>query len=91
MSGFHGKFDYSIDSKGRVNIPAKFRKALLPEAAENLCHLPRSRRLPARFSAEPMAHYVAELNSRPETSETLRYCASCMIPPRNRRSMHREE
>jgi len=31
---FTGEFRYSIDSKGRVNIPAKFRKAL-PETSED--------------------------------------------------------
>ena len=31
---FTGEFRYSIDSKGRVNIPAKFRKAL-PESSED--------------------------------------------------------
>lgn len=32
MSFFQGEETYSIDSKGRVNIPAKMRKALAPEA-----------------------------------------------------------
>lgn len=32
MAYFIGQGDYSIDSKGRVNIPAKMRKALAPEA-----------------------------------------------------------
>lgn len=31
---FTGEFRYSIDAKGRVNIPAKFRKAL-PETSED--------------------------------------------------------
>jgi len=31
---FTGEFRYSIDSKGRVNIPAKFRKAL-PDTSED--------------------------------------------------------
>ena len=34
MASFRGSFDYSVDAKGRVNIPAKFRKALSPEAEE---------------------------------------------------------
>ncbi len=29
---FKGQFKYSIDSKGRVSIPAKIRKQVLPEA-----------------------------------------------------------
>jgi MraZ protein len=34
MSRFRGRYDYSIDAKGRVNIPAKFRKMLSPKADE---------------------------------------------------------
>lgn len=32
MSFFIGEFNYTIDDKGRVNIPAKFRKNLNPKA-----------------------------------------------------------
>lgn len=32
MSAFKGSFEYSIDSKGRINIPAKLRKYVAPEA-----------------------------------------------------------
>jgi MraZ protein len=32
MSRFRGRFDYSIDEKGRINIPFKFRNLLPPEA-----------------------------------------------------------
>lgn len=34
MTNFYGSFDYSVDAKGRVNVPAKFRKALSPEAED---------------------------------------------------------
>ena len=34
MSRFRGRYDYSIDGKGRLNIPAKFRKLLNPDADE---------------------------------------------------------
>ncbi|NVM02844.1 MAG: division/cell wall cluster transcriptional repressor MraZ [Candidatus Helarchaeota archaeon] len=34
MSSFKGQFKYTIDSKGRINIPAKFRKSISPEANE---------------------------------------------------------
>jgi len=33
---FKGQFKYSIDSKGRISIPAKLRKNLLPEANDTL-------------------------------------------------------
>lgn len=32
MSAFKGSYEYSIDSKGRINIPAKLRKYVAPEA-----------------------------------------------------------
>lgn len=32
MSSFKGSYSYSVDSKGRINIPAKMRKNLSPEA-----------------------------------------------------------
>jgi MraZ protein len=42
MARFRGRFDFSIDEKGRVNIPSKFRKMLLPEAEETyvICRAP---------------------------------------------------
>lgn len=32
MSSFKGSFSYAVDSKGRINIPAKMRKNIAPEA-----------------------------------------------------------
>jgi MraZ protein len=73
MAGFHGKYDYSIDVKGRVNIPAKFRKSLAPEAADTfiICRAPDKclRAYPQNF----WSAYVAELNGRPETVDTITY------------------
>lgn len=42
MGPFLGRFDYSIDAKGRVNIPAKFRKGLNPDAEDTfiICRAP---------------------------------------------------
>ncbi|HEX2955550.1 MAG TPA: division/cell wall cluster transcriptional repressor MraZ [Chitinispirillaceae bacterium] len=42
MGPFLGRFDYSIDAKGRVNIPAKFRKGLNPDSEDTfiLCRAP---------------------------------------------------
>lgn len=42
MARFRGRFDYSIDQKGRINIPSKFRKMLPPEAEETfvICRAP---------------------------------------------------
>ncbi len=32
MSSFKGSYQYSVDSKGRINIPARLRKNLSPDA-----------------------------------------------------------
>lgn len=32
MAGFKGNYEYSVDSKGRVAVPAKLRSAMRPEA-----------------------------------------------------------
>jgi MraZ protein len=32
MSSFKGRYEYVLDSKGRISIPAKLRKSLSPEA-----------------------------------------------------------
>lgn len=73
MAGFHGKYDYSIDIKGRVNIPAKFRKALAPEAVETfiICRAPD--KCLRAYPQNVWSAYVAELNSRPETEGTIIY------------------
>lgn len=34
MAGFKGQFEYSVDNKGRVAIPAKLRAVLSPEARD---------------------------------------------------------
>jgi MraZ protein len=73
MAGFHGRYDYSVDAKGRVNIPSKFRKSLVPEAAETfvICQAPD--RCLRAFPHNYWNTYVAELNARPETPETVGY------------------
>ena len=73
MPGFHGKYDYSVDAKGRVNIPAKFRKVLAPEAAETFIVCQAPDKCLRAFPQNYWNTYVAELNSRPETSETVGY------------------
>lgn len=42
MSRFRGRYNYSIDQKGRINIPSKFRKLLSPAAEDMfvICRAP---------------------------------------------------
>ena len=73
MGRFHGRFDYSLDTKGRVNIPDKFRKALSPEAGETfiICRAPDG--CLRAYPNDLWETYEAELALRPETPETLRH------------------
>jgi MraZ protein len=73
MSRFRGRFDYAIDDKGRVNIPAKFRKALSPEANETfvVCRGPNN--CLRAYAQDVWNRYEDELSSRPQTPETLRH------------------
>ena len=36
MAFFIGEYEYALDNKGRINIPAKFRKAMAPEANDTV-------------------------------------------------------
>jgi len=36
MSGFKGQWEYSVDAKGRVALPAKLRRSIRPEANSSL-------------------------------------------------------
>lgn len=35
MAGFKGKYEHSVDDKGRVSLPSKIRKNLAPEAMDS--------------------------------------------------------
>jgi MraZ protein len=73
MSRFRGRFDYAIDEKGRVSIPAKFRKALSPDANETfiICRAPNG--CLRAYAQDVWNTYEDELSSRPQTPETLRH------------------
>jgi len=73
MARFRGEYNYSVDAKGRVNIPAKFRKALSADADETFVV---SRAPSACLRAYPLDSWEAqedELRSRPQTPETIRH------------------
>jgi AbrB family looped-hinge helix DNA binding protein len=35
MAGFKGKYEHTVDDKGRVSLPSKIRKSLNPEANDS--------------------------------------------------------
>ena len=72
MLGFLGRFDYSVDSKGRLNIPAKFRKCLTPEAADTFIIVPAPN---GCLRAYPQNEWIAEeetLTRLPQTLDNIR-------------------
>jgi MraZ protein len=72
MSGFWGRFDYSIDSKGRLNIPAKFRKAMSPAANETFVVTRAHSGCLRAFPEDEWNLYSAELFGRPENAGNLK-------------------
>ncbi|MBD3346993.1 MAG: division/cell wall cluster transcriptional repressor MraZ [Chitinivibrionales bacterium] len=73
MSRFRGKFEYSIDAKGRVSMPAKFRRVLNPEAQETFVICLTPNKCLRAYPLDAWEKYEDELASRPETHDTLRF------------------
>lgn len=73
MLGFLGRFDYSVDSKGRLNIPAKFRKCLAPEADETFVIVPAPNGCLRAFPQNEWAKEEETLSGMPQTLDNLRY------------------
>jgi MraZ protein len=73
MSRFRGRFDLCLDNQGRINIPAKFRKAMDPEAADALviCRAPGG--CLHAFSQNMWNQYEDEIARWPQTRETVRH------------------
>ncbi len=73
MSRFRGRFDYSIDAKGRLNIPAKFRKALAPQAGETfvICRAPGG--CLRAYPLDAWERYEDEVDRMPQTPETVKF------------------
>ena len=72
MNRFRGEYTYTVDAKGRFNIPARFRKALSPEANEGfvVCRAPDG-----CLRAYPLDEWEKtedSLLSRPESPDTVR-------------------
>jgi MraZ protein len=85
MARFRGRFDYTIDAKGRINIPAKFRKALSPEADETfvICRAPdRSLRAYPQDQWNEFEDKVAALPPTPETDRLQRLLFSTVSDSR---------
>ncbi|MBD3290890.1 division/cell wall cluster transcriptional repressor MraZ [candidate division KSB1 bacterium] len=77
MAFFIGEYQYTIDNKGRVNIPAKFRKTMSPEA-ENTFIITQSK--DKCLDAYPLDVFqqkiVDKINEFSESDEAHRYYTS---------------
>ena len=73
MARFRGVYDYSIDAKGRVNIPSKFRKALAPEAGETFVISRAPNKCLRAYPQNVWEEYEEDLASRPQTPGPLRH------------------
>jgi MraZ protein len=85
MSRFRGRYDYTIDAKGRLNVPAKFRKALSPAADETfvICRGPdRGLRVYPQDAWESFEDTLAALPSTPETEKMARQLFSTVTDSR---------
>ena len=72
MSRFRGLYEYSIDDKGRVNVPAKFRKVLNPQADETFVVCRGPNLCLRAYPQDRWALYESELEARPQTPQTVR-------------------
>jgi MraZ protein len=73
MASFRGRYDYSIDSKGRVNIPAKFRKALTPEADDTFVIVCASEKCLRAYPKDVWENgREAELTALPDTPDNIK-------------------
>jgi len=73
MARFRGFFEYSIDDKGRLNIPAKFRKTLSPEADETFVIVRGPNGCLQAYPQDAWTRFEEELDRRPTTPDTVRF------------------
>ncbi|MGM0462755.1 MAG: division/cell wall cluster transcriptional repressor MraZ [Fibrobacterota bacterium] len=75
MSRFIGTYEYSVDAKGRVNVPAKFRKAI-EKNGDSVLYI---RKAPNNalwiYPEDVWEKEAAKLEQLPKTPKNLKYCA----------------
>ncbi|MDR3013680.1 MAG: division/cell wall cluster transcriptional repressor MraZ [Chitinispirillales bacterium] len=73
MTNFIGGYDYTVDAKGRVNVPAKFRKALSPEAEETFVVVRASNSSLQAFPKDVWDERYAKISALPKTPEHVKF------------------
>ena len=72
MNRFRGRYNYTVDAKGRINVPAKFRKALSPEANETFVVVRAPDDCLRAYPQDSWDRYEERLRSRPESPHTVK-------------------
>ena len=73
MARFRGRFDFSIDQKGRINIPSKFRKLLSPEAEETFIICRATDNCLWAYPKDEWEKFEDWLYNRPENRENNKF------------------
>jgi MraZ protein len=72
MATFRGSYQHSIDHKGRVSIPARFRRALSGDANETFVVLRGLDACVALYSSDEFKRFEERLRARSFSDETAR-------------------
>lgn len=97
MGGFKGQETYSVDAKGRVNIPAKMRRVLEPEAQDTFVLTRGTDRCIVAYPLNEWRRYeerFAQLNQYDERHRfflrmILSWCEEVELDPQQRISIPR--
>lgn len=73
MNGFIGNYEYSVDAKGRLNIPAKFRKLISPAAEETFVVVRGSEKSLRVYPKDEWEQYVAKVAAVKKTEDRVKY------------------
>jgi len=71
LSRFRGSFEYSVDEKGRINVPAKFRRCLNPAADDTFVVSRGPEGCLRAYPQDIWNSYEDKLNAQPQTKENV--------------------
>ncbi len=73
VSRFNGTYEYSVDAKGRMNIPAKFRKSLVATGSEVLYIRKAPNNSLWIYPADVWEIEATKLDTLPKSAQNLKY------------------
>lgn len=72
-SRFRGKYRYTIDEKGRINIPSKFRKCMSPAANDTMVITRGTEGCLTVYPMDKWSEFERKLSAIPTTQKNIRY------------------